>query len=126
MSTEQLVENLSNLTVLELCELTRTLEQKWGVKAAPPAAPVGTAQPDATPIINAPVQTEFNVVVKSFAPDKKMPVLKAVREVTGLGLKEMKDFMESLPKTVKESIFKSEAEELVNKLREAGAEVTME
>lgn len=126
MSTEQLVENLSNLTVLELCELTRTLEQKWGVKAAPPAAPVGTAQPDATPIINAPVQTEFNVVVKSFAPDKKMPVLKAVREVTGLGLKEMKDFMESLPKTVKESISKSEAEELVNKLREAGAEVTME
>lgn len=126
MSTEQLVENLSNLTVLELCELTRTLEQKWGVKAAPPAAPVGTAQPDATPVINTPVQTEFNVVVKSFAPDKKMPVLKAVREVTGLGLKEMKDFMESLPKTVKESLSKSEAEELVNKLREAGAEVTME
>lgn len=125
MSTEQLVENLSNLTVLELCELTRTLEQKWGVKAAPPAAPVGTVQPE-VPVNNAPPQTEFNVVMKSFAADKKMPVLKAVREVTGLGLKEMKDFMESLPKTVKESVSKTEAEELVNKLREAGAEVVME
>lgn len=125
--SEQLVENLSNLSVMELCELTRTLEQKWGVKAAPPvAAPVGTVQPGPNPVEAPPAQTEFNVVMKSYAPDKKMPVLKAVREVTGLGLKEMKDFMDSLPKTVKESVSRSEAEDLVNKLREAGAEVVME
>ena len=126
MSTEQLVESLSNMTVLELCALTRTLETKWGVKATAPAAPVGTAQPESPVTPTAPEQTEFNVVMKSYAPDKKMPVLKSVREVIGLGLKEMKDFMESLPKTVKEGLPKAEAEELAAKLREAGAEITLE
>lgn len=127
MSNEQLVESLSNLSVLDLCELTRTLEQKWGVKATPP---VVTSPQLVVPDGNTPApveqKTEFNVVMKSFAPDKKMPVLKLVRELTGLGLKDIKDFMEALPKTVKEGVSKSEAEELTARLREAGAEVEME
>lgn len=126
MSNEQLVESLSNLSVLDLCQLTRTLEQKWGVKAAPPVVTTSQPRTEAPPQEAAPAQTEFNVVMKSFAADKKMPVLKLTRELTGLGLKEIKDFMEALPKTVKEGVSKSEAEDMVAKLTEAGAVVTME
>ena len=125
MSNEQLVESLSNLSVLDLCQLTRTLEQKWGVKAAPPVV-TSAPRTEAPPVETAPAQTEFNVVMKSFAADKKMPVLKLTRELTGLGLKEIKDFMESLPKTVKEGVSKTDAEDMVAKLTEAGAVVVME
>lgn len=126
MTNEQLVEALSKMSVLELCELTRTLEQKWGVKAAPQVAPQQLLVPDGNQPPPVEQKTEFDVTMKSFAADKKMPVLKTVREVTGLGLKEVKDFMESLPKKVKEGISKAEAEEIVTKLRDAGAEVVME
>jgi len=125
VTNQQLVDTLSSLSVVDLCALTRTLEDKWGVKALPRAA-VGVLTPTLLEVLPVEAQTEFNVVMKSYAADKKMPVLKAVREVIGLGLKEMKDFMESLPKTVKEGLSKVEADELIGKLREAGAEAVME
>lgn len=125
MNKEQLIEGLSNLSVMDLCALTKDLEQKWGVTAAPPVMALQSL-PSQETVPEVEQKTEFNVVMKSFAPDKKMPVLKAIREVTGLGLKEMKDFMDSLPKLVKEAVSKADAEELVAKLREVGAEVVIE
>lgn len=124
MSTNELIESLSNMSVMELCDLTRSLEQKWGVKATAPAAPVSTAQPDPVNVME--TQTEFKVVLTGYPADKKMTILKLVREVTGLGLKEAKDFVESVPKTVKAELSKSDAEELSVRFKEAGAEVTME
>lgn len=123
---DQLIHTLSNLSAPELCELTRTLEQKWGVKAVPQPAPPLILVPTKLDLLPIQVQTEFNVVMKSFPPDKKMAVLKVVREITGLGLKEVKDFLESLPKVVKESLSKVEANELVAKLQAVGAEVITE
>lgn len=118
VSKEQVVEYLSGLTVMQLVELTTDLEDKWGVKAAP----VAMAGPAAAPAEAAEEQTEFDVVLKSFGA-AKIKVIKAVREATGLGLKDAKDLVESAPKAIKEGISKAEAEELENKLKDAGAEV---
>lgn len=123
LDTTEVVNALSNMTVMELCALTHTLEDKWGVKATAPAAPIGTVQPEPLPVET---QSEFKVVLTGFPPDKKMTILKLVREVTGLGLKEAKDFVESVPKTVKSELSKTDAEELSTRLKEAGAEVVME
>ncbi len=121
ITQEQVVEYLSGLTVMQLVDLTKTLEEKWDVKAAPVAAAVAAAPADAGAAAEE-EQTEFTVVLKSFG-EKKIQVIKAVREITGLGLKDAKDLVDGAPKDVKADISKAEAEEISTKLKEAGAEV---
>lgn len=121
----ELVEKLSQLTVIDMAKLKEMLEQKWGVKAAVAvaAAPAGAAAEAAAP---ASESTEFKVVLEGPIPDdKKISVIKAVREVTGLGLKEAKDLVEGAPKDLKASCPKAEAEEIQKKLTTAGAKVTL-
>lgn len=117
-SLETLVEQLSGLTVLELSQLKKLLEEKWDVTAAAPVVAVAAAAGDA-PASAEP--TEFAVILEDVPSDKKIGVLKVVREVTGLALKEAKEMTEGLPKTVKEKTSKSDAEDTVKKLQEAGA-----
>jgi len=122
LNTEQIVDALSNLTALQLVELKDALEDKWGVTAA---APMAMAMPMAGGDAGgaaAEEQTEFNVVLTSFG-DKKINVIKEVRAITGLGLKEAKDLVEGVPCNVKEGVTKDEAEEVKGKLEEAGAQV---
>ncbi len=126
---EKLVEDLSALTVMEAAELAKLLEDKWGVSAAAPvavaAAPVAVAAaPGAAGGEAAAEQTEFDVILAS-AGDKKINVIKEVRSITGLGLKEAKELVEGAPKPVKEGVDKAEAEELKKKLEEAGATVEL-
>ncbi|MFM9861133.1 50S ribosomal protein L7/L12 [Pseudoxanthobacter sp. M-2] len=119
----KLVDELSNLTVLEAAELSKMLEEKWGVSAAAPVAVAAVAGGgEAAPV--AEEQTEFDVILAD-AGDKKINVIKEVRAITGLGLKEAKDLVEAAPKAVKEGVSKSEAEELKKKLEDAGAKVTV-
>ena len=120
---EKIAEDLSSLTVLEAAELSKMLEEKWGVSAAAPAA-VAAAVPGAGGEAAAEEQDEFDVVLTSFG-DKKINVIKEVRAMTGLGLKEAKDLVEAAPKAVKEAVSKAEAEELKTKLEEAGATVEL-
>lgn len=118
---ETLVEQLSNLTVLEAAELSKLLEEKWGVSAAAPVA--AAAAPAAAPTAEAAEEkTEFDVVLVAFG-DKKINVIKEIRGITGLGLKEAKDLVEAAPKTVKEGVKKEDADEMKKKLEEAGATV---
>ncbi|HAQ35911.1 MAG: 50S ribosomal protein L7/L12 [Maricaulis sp.] len=120
---EQLAEDLSGLTVMEAADLAKLLEEKWGVSAAAPvamaAAPGGGGEAAA-----AEEKDEFDVVLTA-AGDKKINVIKEVRAITGLGLKEAKDLVEGAPKPVKEGVAKAEAEELKKKLEEAGASVEL-
>jgi large subunit ribosomal protein L7/L12 len=123
---DELVEKLSQLSVLDMAKLKEKLEEKWGVKAAvgmaaaPAPAGGGAAAPAASE------STEFKVVLEGPIPDdKKISVIKAVREVTGLGLKEAKDIVEGAPKDLKASAPKAEAEEIQKKLQAAGAKVTL-
>lgn len=118
----QISETLSSLTVLELSELSKMLEEKWGVTAsisvsATPAASVDTN-------VVAEVKDKFNVVLKS-SGDNKINVIKEVRAITGLGLKEAKDLVEGAPKNVKDDVAKAEAEEIKKKLEAAGAKVEL-
>jgi large subunit ribosomal protein L7/L12 len=121
VTKEQVVDFLSKMTVMDLAGLTKELEDKWGVKAAPVAvaaaagAPAGAAAPAAE-------QTEFTVTLKE-AGGNKIGVIKAVREVTNLGLKEAKDLVDGAPKVVKEGISKADADAIKKKLEEAGAKV---
>jgi large subunit ribosomal protein L7/L12 len=122
---EKLVEDLSSLTVLEAAELAKRLEEKWGVTAAAPvaiAAVPGGAGGGAAAAEEE--KTEFNVVLAN-AGDKKINVIKEVRAITGLGLKEAKDLVEGAPKNVKEGVSKAEAQELKKKLEDAGATVEL-
>jgi large subunit ribosomal protein L7/L12 len=119
---QKIVEDLSGLTLLEAAELSKLLEEKWGVSAASMAM---AAAPAAGPGQAAPVaeeKTEFNVVLTA-AGEKKIQVIKVVRELTSLGLKEAKDLVEGVPKPVKESVSKDEAESVKKKLEEVGATV---
>ena len=116
------VEDLSALSVLEAAELAKMLEEKWGVSAA--AAVAVAAGPAAAAAAPVEEQTEFNVVLAS-AGDKKIEVIKEVRAITGLGLKEAKDLVEGAPKTVKEAVGKDEAEKLKVQLEKAGAKVEL-
>jgi large subunit ribosomal protein L7/L12 len=118
---DQLVEDLSALSVLQAAELSKMLEEKWGVSAAAPVAmaAVGAA---AAPAEEAEEQTEFDVILASIG-DKKINVIKEVRAITGLGLKEAKDLVEAAPKPVKEGISKDEAGKLKEQLEGAGATV---
>ena len=117
---EKIADQLSSLTVLEASELSKMLEEKWGVSAAAPVAVA--AAPAAAEV--AEEQTEFDVVLASFG-EKKINVIKEVRAITTLGLKEAKELVESAPKTVKEGIRKEEAEEIKKKLEAAGATVEL-
>ena len=119
---EKLVTELSKLTVLEAAELSKKLEDEWGVSAAAPAAamvaPAGDGQAAAEE------KDAFDVILKSYG-EKKINVIKEVRVITGLGLKEAKDLVEGAPKPVKEGVSKDEAEELKKKLEDAGAQVEL-
>ena len=117
---EQLVENLSQLTVIEAAELSKMLEDKWGVSAAAPVAVAAAAPAEGAAAEEE--KTEFDLILVSFG-EKKINVIKEVRAMTGLGLKEAKDLVEGVPKPVKEAVSKDEAEELKTKLEEAGATV---
>lgn len=116
----QIADDLSNLTVIEAAELSKMLEEKWGVSAAAPVAVAGAIAPAATE--EAEEQTEFNVILAAFG-EKKINVIKEVRAITGLGLKEAKTLVEEAPKEVKEGVSKEEAEKLKEQLEGAGATV---
>jgi large subunit ribosomal protein L7/L12 len=118
---EKLVEELSTLTVLEAAELSKLLEEKWGVSAAAPVAAAAAPGAAAAPVE---VKDEFTVMLTAIG-DKKINVIKAVREITGLGLKEAKDLVEAAPKAVKESVPKADAEKLKAKLEAEGAKVEL-
>jgi large subunit ribosomal protein L7/L12 len=117
----KLVDELSVLTVMEAAELSKMLEEKWGVSAAAPVAMAAAPAAAAAPVEE---QTEFDVVLAA-AGEKKINVIKEVRAITGLGLKEAKDLVEGAPKVVKEACSKDEAAELKKKLEEAGATVEL-
>jgi large subunit ribosomal protein L7/L12 len=118
---QKIVDDLSSLTVLEAAELAKLLEEKWGVSAAAAVAVAGPAAAAAAPVEE---KTEFTVVLAA-AGDKKIEVIKEVRAITGLGLKEAKDLVEGAPKPVKEGINKDEAEKLKAQLEKAGAKVEL-
>ncbi len=118
----KIVDELSNLTVLEAAELAKLLEEKWGVSAAAAVAVAAPAGGGAAPA--AEEQTEFTVVLAA-AGDKKIEVIKEVRAITGLGLKEAKDLVEAAPKPVKEGVAKDEAEKLKAQLEKAGAKIEL-
>ena len=120
---EKLVEELSTLTVLEAAQLSKLLEEKWGVSAAAPVA-VAAAPGAAAAAAPAEVKDEFTVVLAATG-DKKINVIKAVREITGLGLKEAKDLVEGAPKPVKEGVPKADADKLKAKLEAEGAKVEL-
>ncbi|HEX3698941.1 MAG TPA: 50S ribosomal protein L7/L12 [Polyangia bacterium] len=121
VTKEQVVDFLSKMSVLDLAALTKELEDKWGVKAAPVAV-AAAAGPAAAAAAPAAEQTEFTVTLTD-AGANKIGVIKAVREVTNLGLKEAKDLVDGAPKTVKEGVSKADAETIKKKLTEAGAKV---
>lgn len=121
MTKEQLVEELSNLSILDAAELVKLLEEKWGVSAAAPVAVAAAGAPSAPA---AEEKTEFDVELTSIGA-KKIDVIKVVREVTGLGLKEAKELVEGAPKAVKTGISKADADALKVKLEGAGATVTV-
>ena len=118
---EKLVEELSTLTVLEAAQLSKLLEEKWGVSAAAPVAAAAAPGAAAAPVE---VKDEFTVMLAA-AGDKKINVIKAVREITGLGLKEAKDLVEGAPKPVKEGVPKADADKLKAKLEAEGAKVEL-
>jgi len=120
----KIVDDLSSLTVLEAAELSKLLEEKWGVSAAAPVAVAAAAPGGGAAAPAAEEKTEFDVILAS-AGDKKINVIKEVRAITGLGLKEAKDLVEAAPKPVKEGIAKAEAEDIKKKLEDAGAKVEL-
>ena len=120
MTKEEIMQAIESMTVLELSELVKAMEEKFGVSASAPVAVAAAAAPAAA----AEEKTEFDVVLTA-AGDKKIGVIKVVREVTGLGLKDAKDLVDNAPKAVKEGISKADAEALKAKLEEAGASVEL-
>jgi large subunit ribosomal protein L7/L12 len=118
---DQIIETLSSLSVIEAAELSKRLEEKWGVSAAAPVA-VAAAGGGAAPAAAAVEQTEFNVILAAVG-EKKINVIKEVRAITGLGLKEAKDLVEGAPKAVKEGINKDEVAKIKKQLEDAGATV---
>lgn len=119
----KIVDDLSALSVLEAAELSKMLEEKWGVSAAAPVAVAAAGGAAAAGAAPAEEKTEFNVILTAAPADKKIGVIKVVREVTGLGLKEAKDLVEAAPKPVKEGVNKEEAEKIKKALIDAGATV---
>ncbi|HHT27063.1 MAG TPA: 50S ribosomal protein L7/L12 [Firmicutes bacterium] len=121
MTKDEMIQAIENMTVLELAELVKALEEKFGVSAAAPVAVAAAAAPGAAAPAAA-EKTEFDVVLQS-AGEKKIQVIKVVREITGLGLKEAKDLVDSAPKPIKEGLDQAAADELKAKLEEVGAVV---
>ena len=124
LSNAELVEALSKKPILEIVELVKALEEKWGVSAAAPVAVAAAGGAAAGAAAPAEEKTEFNVIMDSFG-ENKVAVIKVVRTVTGLGLKEAKDLVEGAPSTVKEGVKKDEAESIKKQLEEAGAKATI-
>ena len=123
IATEDFVKQIETMSVLDLSNLVKALEERFGVSAAAAAAPAAAAGPAAA-AAPAEVQTEFAVILSDIG-EKKINVIKAVREVTSLGLKEAKDLVEAAPSTIKEAVSKEEAENIKKKFEEAGAKVTI-
>ena len=121
VSIQEIVGSLSKLSVLEVVELTQALEKEWGVTAAAPVAAAAAGPAAAAAPVEA--QTEFTVILKEYPADKKVGVIKVVRELTGLGLKEAKDLVEGVPGTVKEAVNKADSDAMKKKLEDAGAKV---
>jgi len=124
IAKEELLTAIAEMTVLELSEFVKSVEEKFGVKASAPAVAVAAA-PAAGAAAAAEEKTEFNVVLAAVDAAKKIGVIKVVREVTGLGLKEAKDLVDGAPKTVKENVAKAEAEDMKKKITEAGGTVEL-
>nr|BBH94318.1 50S ribosomal protein L7/L12 [Thermogemmatispora argillosa] len=128
MSIESIIAEIEKLNVLELVELTKQLQEKWGVSAAPvavAAAPAAAAAPaEAAPAAQPEEKTEFDVILSEVGAEK-IKVIKVVRELTNLGLKEAKELVEGAPKPVKEGVSKEEAQQIAAKLQEVGAKVTI-
>ncbi len=122
--TEDLVNALSELTVLEMAELKTLLEDKWGVKAAAPTI-MAAAAPAASAVPAAAESTDFQVTLTDAPADKKIGIIKVIREITGLGLKDAKDLVEAAPKEVKATAPKAEAEDIKKKIETAGGKVTL-
>ena len=120
LTNEQLIEELSNKPIMEVVDLVRSLEDKWGVSAAAPVAVAAAADAGAAEEVEE--QTEFDVILTSFG-SAKVPVIKVVRSLTGLGLKEAKDLVEAAPSAVREAITRDEAEDVKTQLEEVGASV---
>jgi len=126
ITKDQIIEAISNMTVLELVDLIKAIEDKFGVQASAPVAFAPAMVPGAAGAAAAEEKEEkttFDVIVKEVPADKKLNVLKVVRELTNMQLKEAKDFVESVPKALKEGVTKEEAEQIKKKLEEAGAKV---
>src|SRR5438105_9404655 len=125
MSVDTIIADIEKLNVLELVNLTKTLQEKWGVSAAPVAAAAPATSAEAAPAA-APVeeQTEFDAILSEVGPNK-INVIKVVRELTGLGLKEAKAVVDEAPKAIKEAVSKEEAEKIAEKMSEVGAKVTI-
>ncbi len=121
----ELIDTLSSLTILEVSDLVKALEAKWGVSAAAPVAVAAAGAGGGDAAAAAVEKDEFSVVLKA-AGEKKIQVIKVVRELTGLGLKEAKDLVDGAPKAVKEGVAKAEAEDMLKKLEEAGATAALE
>lgn len=121
---EQLVEELSKLSVLDMSKLKTALEDKWGVKAAAAAAPMMMAAPAAA-AAPAAESTEFKITLEATSAEKKIGVIKIVREITGLGLKEAKDMVDGAPKVLKETASKADADAIAKKVADAGGKVTL-
>jgi large subunit ribosomal protein L7/L12 len=124
VNMDTIIDQLSNLTVMQIADLTKKLEDKWGVKAAPVAVAGPAAAAGGAAAAPAAEQTEFTVTLSN-AGGNKIQVIKAIREITNLGLKEAKDLVDGAPKAVKEGVTKAEAEEVQKKLVEAGATVEL-
>jgi large subunit ribosomal protein L7/L12 len=118
---EEILEAISNMTVMEVVDLVKMMEDKFGVTAAAPMAMAATGPAAAAPVVEE--QTEFTVILKAYPADKKVTTIKVIREITGLGLKEAKDLVEGAPNAVKEGVSKADADKIQKQLADAGAEV---
>ena len=119
---EEILNTIANMTILEVVDLVKMMEEKFGVTAAAPMA-MAAAAPAAAAAAPVEAQTEFTVVLKEYPAEKKVTVIKVVREATGLGLKEAKDLVEGVPSTVKEGISKADSDKIKKSLEDAGAKV---
>ena len=122
-SKEDILNAISNMTVMEIVDLVKMMEDKFGVTAAAPVAMVAGGGAGAAAAAPVEEKTEFTVILKEYPADKKVGVIKVVRELTGLGLKEAKDLVEGVPGTVKEAVNKADSESMKKKLEDAGAKV---
>ncbi|GHU61017.1 50S ribosomal protein L7/L12 [Spirochaetia bacterium] len=126
LSTDEILNAISEMTVLQVSELVKAMEEKFGVSAAAPVAVAVAGGAGAAPAEAVEEKTEFNVILKAYADDKKISVIKEVRAVTGLGLKEAKDLVEGAPKPLKENVSKDEAAKIKEQVTAAGGTVEVQ